>query len=111
MLDPAQPVAASPKVQLPEWPATERLAAEKELLGFYVTGHPLEPYRSILDVYALTDTERILELPNRTITRLGGIISAVQQGFSKKSGKPYALLTLEDTTPFASCSSRAAWCW
>jgi DNA polymerase-3 subunit alpha len=35
-------------------------------------------------------------LPNRAITRIGGLVAAVQQGFSKKSGKPYALLTLED---------------
>ncbi|MBL9135242.1 MAG: DNA polymerase III subunit alpha [Verrucomicrobiales bacterium] len=79
-----------------EWSPGERLSAEKELLGFYVTGHPLDPYRMVLEVYGLTDTLRLGSLPNRSVTRLGGIISAVQQGFSKKSGKPYALLTLED---------------
>jgi DNA polymerase-3 subunit alpha len=82
--------------EITEWPLPERLAAEKELLGFYVTGHPLEPYRSLLDTYALTDSARLASLPNRSVTRLGGILSAVQQGFSKKTGKPYALLTLED---------------
>ncbi len=41
---------------LPEWPQHELLAAEKELLGFYVTGHPLTPYASILKKYALATT-------------------------------------------------------
>ena len=36
----------------PELPELERLAAEKDLLGFYVTGHPLERHRKILDMYA-----------------------------------------------------------
>jgi DNA polymerase-3 subunit alpha len=83
-------------VDVPEWPAAQRLAGEKELLGFYVTGHPLDPYRSLLEVYSLSTTTRLADLPDGTATRLGGILAAVQQGFSKKSGKPYALLTLED---------------
>ncbi|MCC7375057.1 MAG: DNA polymerase III subunit alpha [Verrucomicrobiales bacterium] len=81
---------------LAEWSAGERLSAEKELLGFYVTGHPLDPFRQILETYGLTDSLKLASLPNRSMTRLGGIISVVQQGFSKKSGKPYALLTMED---------------
>jgi DNA polymerase-3 subunit alpha len=81
---------------LPEWPQGELLAHEKELLGFYVTGHPLTPYASILEKYALTDTVSAAQLPARTLTRLGGLITAVQQGISKKSNKPYAMVTLED---------------
>ncbi|MCC6232975.1 MAG: DNA polymerase III subunit alpha, partial [Verrucomicrobiales bacterium] len=96
LLEQNQPAAPVVSADAPEWPPAERLAAEKELLGFYVTGHPLDPYRTLLEVYGLTDTSRLATLPNRSMTRLGGILSAVQQGFSKKSGKPYALLTLED---------------
>jgi DNA polymerase-3 subunit alpha len=83
-------------VRHPEWPAAESLAAEKELLGFYVTGHPLAPYKSVLEQYTLASTSKLSALPNRTVTRLGGLITAVQTGISKKSGKPYALATLED---------------
>ncbi|MBX3746462.1 MAG: DNA polymerase III subunit alpha [Verrucomicrobiae bacterium] len=96
LLEAPAAVAPTPVQALPEWPAAERLAAEKELLGFYVTGHPLDPYRSLIEVYGMTDTARLGELTNRAITRLGGIVAAVQQGFSKKTGKPYALATLED---------------
>jgi DNA polymerase-3 subunit alpha len=81
---------------LPEWPQHELLAQEKELLGFYVTGHPLTPYAPILQKYCLTNTARLAEVPNRSLTRIGGMISAVQHGFSKKNGKPYSMVTLED---------------
>ncbi|MGA2853975.1 MAG: DNA polymerase III subunit alpha [Verrucomicrobiota bacterium] len=81
---------------LPEWPQHELLAHEKELLGFYVTGHPLTPFAPILEKYALANTAKLAELPNRSLTRIGGLIAVVQNGVSKKSGKPYSMVTLED---------------
>ena len=81
---------------LPEWPEHELLAHEKELLGFYVTGHPLTPYALILEKYALANTVTLAQLPPRSLTRIGGLIAAVQNGVSKKSGKPYSMVTLED---------------
>src|SRR5205814_921068 len=82
--------------KLPEWSEHEMLAHEKELLGFYVTGHPLTPYVPILEKYALANTATLASLQNRALTRIGGMISAVQNGVSKKSGKPYSMVTLED---------------
>jgi DNA polymerase III subunit alpha len=93
--DKASPVPEAVN-NLPEWPQHELLAHEKELLGFYVTGHPLTPYAPILEKYTLANTASLAEVPNRTLTRIGGMIAAVQQGISKKSGKPYAMVTLED---------------
>jgi DNA polymerase-3 subunit alpha len=90
---PPMPEAIS---NLPEWPQHELLAHEKELLGFYVTGHPLTPFAPILEKYTLTNLTKLGELPNRSLTRIGGMISAVTHGFSKKSGKPYSMVTLED---------------
>ncbi len=90
---PPMPEAIS---NLPEWPQHELLAHEKELLGFYVTGHPLTPFAPILEKYALANTAKLAELPNRSLTRIGGLIAAVTHGFSKKSGKPYSMVTLED---------------
>ncbi len=81
---------------LPEWPQHELLAHEKELLGFYVTGHPLTPFVPILQKYALANTAKLAELPNRSMTRIGGLVAAVQNGVSKKNGKPYSMVTLED---------------
>jgi DNA polymerase-3 subunit alpha len=95
LAEPAAP-AENGFAQLPEWPLVQRLTDEKALLGFYVTGHPLDPHRGLLERYGLATTATLATLPNRAVTRLGGLVAAVQQGFSKKSGKPYALVTLED---------------
>jgi DNA polymerase-3 subunit alpha len=81
---------------LPEWPQHELLANEKELIGFYVTGHPLTPYADTLEKYTLANTANLGELSNRSVTRVGGLIAAVQHGVSKKNGKPYSMVTLED---------------
>ena len=83
-------------LRVPEWPQSELLQHEKELLGFYITGHPLTPYASLLEKYTLVNSKTASALSPRTMTRIGGIISGVQQGMSKKSGKPYAMVTLED---------------
>jgi DNA polymerase-3 subunit alpha len=90
---PAMPEAIS---NLSEWPQHELLAHEKELLGFYVTGHPLTPLVPLLEKYSLVNTAKLAELPNRSLTRIGGMIAAATHGFSKKSGKPYSMVTLED---------------
>jgi DNA polymerase-3 subunit alpha len=81
---------------LPEWSEHEMLAHEKELLGFYVTGHPLTPYLPILEKYSLNNTASLAQLQSRSTTRIGGMIAAVQNGISKKNGKPYSMVTLED---------------
>ncbi len=95
MEEPSQDKAET-LARLPEWPEHEMLASEKELLGFYVSGHPLTPFVPLLKKFALTDTSGLAALPNRGMTRIGGLVSAIQQGFSKKSNKPYALVTIED---------------
>jgi DNA polymerase-3 subunit alpha len=81
---------------LPEWPQHELLAHEKELLGFYVTGHPLTPLAPLLQKYSLHTTAQLATVANRSMTRIGGMIAAVNHGVSKKSGKPYSMVTLED---------------
>jgi DNA polymerase-3 subunit alpha len=82
--------------KLPEWPQHQLLACEKELLGFYVTGHPLTPYAPLIEKYCLHKTSALAQLPHRSMTRLGGLIAAVQTGVSKKTNQPYAMVTLED---------------
>jgi DNA polymerase III subunit alpha len=96
MLEESAPAKPDPQMKLPEWPEHERLAHEKELLGVYVTGHPLLPYLPLLEKYALHNSATAKQVPARTLTRIGGLIGAVQQGVSKKNGKPYAMVTLED---------------
>jgi DNA polymerase-3 subunit alpha len=78
-----------------EWSESEMLAFERELLGFYVTGHPLTQYAEILRRYELASTSHLNELQDGQLTRIGGIISKLQPKTTKQ-GKPMAILTLED---------------
>lgn len=94
--DKAQAERAAKQETVPEWPIDEMLAYEKELLGFYVTGHPLQPYAWLLEKYSLANSRTAGGLPNKSMTRIGGMVSAVQRGFSKKTNKEYAMVTLED---------------
>ena len=85
---------------LPEWDEHQRLASEKEVLGFFITGHPLEKYADKLqDFHALT-AQQITEMTNGTgrdeITT-AGVISGVRVMKSRK-GDLYANAVMEDMT-------------
>ncbi len=85
---------------LPEWDSAQRLAGEKEILGFFITGHPLDKYRDkLLDLRAITIAD-ILAMKQGTgkeqITT-GGVISGVKFAKSKK-GDMYVAATIEDMT-------------
>ena len=81
---------------LAEWKSRDIRAAEKQLLGFYVSGHPLDPYRELLGQYCLHDSETVKALESRKVTRVGGLIATVQRGISRRTNKPYAIATVED---------------
>jgi len=81
---------------LPEWPDAEKLAHEKELLGFFVSGHPLTPHLGILKSYCTHQISELKELSSRTIIRVGGLVSEVKRAISRKSDKPYCIATIED---------------
>ena len=85
---------------LPEWPERERLANEKEVLGFYLSSHPLAEYQSTFDTYCTHNTATAATLPHKTEVLLGGMLSAIKFTHSKnpKPGAPskYAMFDLED---------------
>ena len=56
----------------------------------------MTPFAPILEKYAVHTTAQLAGLANHTMTRIGGLVTEAQKGISKKSGKPYALVTLED---------------
>ncbi|HTS16549.1 MAG TPA: DNA polymerase III subunit alpha [Verrucomicrobiae bacterium] len=78
-----------------DWSQSQMLAFEKELLGFYVTGHPLTQYADVLRRYELASTGQLAQLQEGQMTRIGGIISKLTPKTTKQ-GKPMAILTLED---------------
>ncbi|MEW5723484.1 MAG: DNA polymerase III subunit alpha [Thermodesulfobacteriota bacterium] len=81
--------------EVPEWRESQRLAFEKEALGFYITGHPLARYEHDLRELTNTDAERLRDLPDKSEVRIGGMITAVQLKLTKK-GDRMAFVTLED---------------
>src|SRR5579872_5651690 len=85
---------------VPEWDEHQRLANEKEVLGFFITGHPLEKYKDkLLDFSAMT-SEAINAMKNgtgRDEINAAGIISNVRVTKSRK-GDLYAQAMLEDMT-------------
>jgi DNA polymerase-3 subunit alpha len=60
--------------EIPEWPEAERLAGEKETLGFYVTGHPLVEHSETLERFAELTTDRLAERSGRSV-RLAGMLT------------------------------------
>jgi DNA polymerase-3 subunit alpha len=74
----------------------ELLSFEKELLGFYVTAHPLDPYRSSLDNPKFTKVSDLEEMDDRATVTVAGLVDAVEKKYTKSTGKPCAFLTLED---------------
>ena len=78
------------------WSNSEKLAFEKELLGFYVTGHPLNPYRSVLIGGRYTQVAQLGALEDRADFRAAGSLTEVTKKFAKKDGKPFAIIRLED---------------
>ncbi|HEY5220085.1 MAG TPA: DNA polymerase III subunit alpha, partial [Gemmatimonadaceae bacterium] len=74
---------------------SDRLAKEKEILGFYISGHPLEPFRVECELFA---TRRVADLGSWTHepVSIGCVVTAIKRQISKKSGSEFARLTVED---------------
>jgi DNA polymerase-3 subunit alpha len=90
--------AEKPLPNVPDWDEHQRLSAEKEILGFFITGHPLEKYSDkLLDFSALTteDLGQMKSSTGRDEVLVGGILKGVKTSKSKK-GDLYAQGRLED---------------
>jgi DNA polymerase-3 subunit alpha len=86
--DPALPA-------IPEWSRNQRLAAEKETLGFYITGHPLADFREIIARQASVTTDRLPSCRDKELVKLCAIVAAMKE-ITTKNGERMAFVTLED---------------
>ena len=59
-----------------EWDDRDKLQQEKETLGFYVTGHPLDRYKKIMEKFTNVDALSIREVADKSAVRIGGTISS-----------------------------------
>ncbi|MDR1788765.1 MAG: DNA polymerase III subunit alpha [Opitutaceae bacterium] len=78
--------------------ADNRLSFEKELLGFYISGHPLNAYDGLLDALNTCPPDRLLSLGDRAAFRLCGLVSGISKKLSKKEQRPWAAFKLSTKT-------------
>jgi len=78
-----------------EWSLTQKLNNEKEILGYYVSGHPLDRYRLELEAFSGLDTSNLIESKDGREVLLGDIISGVNLKTDKR-GNRMAFATVED---------------
>ena len=78
------------------WSEHEKLSYEKELLGFYVSGHPLDAYA---DAFATKNYQTIVslgDLGDRASFKIAGALVQIDKKFTRKEGKPFAVVWVED---------------
>jgi hypothetical protein len=81
-----------------EWPEEEKLRYEKETLGFYVSGHPLNKYSDDLKLFSNANTDTLYRFIDQTVN-IGGIVSQIKKSKIKKGpneGKMMAKFVLDD---------------
>jgi DNA polymerase-3 subunit alpha len=84
----------------PEWTLEEKLRKEKEVLGFYVTGHPLTKYADDIDRFADARVQELASRIDQTVRIAGVLVNVKKQKIKKgvNEGKTMLKATLEDTT-------------
>lgn len=92
--DVQRPTARLPTVA--PWTEQERLKEEKAVLGFYISGHPLDHHRDLVELLALEANTSIFgRLRDRTV-QLACVVTNMDVRVSRKNGKEWCRLTLED---------------
>jgi DNA polymerase-3 subunit alpha len=96
LFDEATAPTASRKKLITPWSGHEKLAYEKELLGFYVSGHPLDEYVGLFAAKNYRPIASLGELDDRAPFKIAGAIVEVEKKFTRKEGKPFAVVWVED---------------
>ena len=87
--------APLPKMhEMEPWTKTEQLRREKEVVGFYLSGHPLDSYKLELDAYCTCGLEQVEKHKNKEINVAGLITNVAFK--TTKMGQSFATFTLED---------------
>lgn len=81
---------------IPEWSEHELLAFEKEMIGFYITKHPLASYEKLLNAYSSCKISELAGLRDSQEILIGGLIKKVKITVTRKKAEKMAIVTLED---------------
>ena len=87
--------AEQPLPDVPPWTEADRLAREKEIIGFFISGHPLERYRAVVELVGTRTTATLGQWDERPVA-IAAVVTASKRQISKKTGKEYARITIED---------------
>jgi DNA polymerase-3 subunit alpha len=98
LFDEATASTTSRKRLASRWSDHEKLSYEKELLGFYVSGHPLDAYANVIAAKNYRPINSLGELDDRAPFKIAGAIVQVEKKFTRKEGKPFAVVWVEDLT-------------
>ncbi len=93
---------------IPDWDDREQLSGEKEVLGYYLSSHPLEEYSTVLAEYCSHATDNLKKLEHKSEVVLGGMLSAVRFSHTKNPRRgqtetKYAMFDLEDLQGIIRC--------
>ncbi len=83
-----------PKVE--DWPLMKRLSYEKELLGLYLTGHPLKKFEDKIQALGVTPIAKLPTLSGKKAVRIAGVVVQAKEITTRKDREKMAFLTLED---------------
>jgi DNA polymerase-3 subunit alpha len=79
----------------PEWEDLEKLQYEKEMMGFYVTGHPLTNYAALINRYTNASSGRLGDLSTSAPVKMAGMVKRVKE-INTKKGERMAFISFED---------------
>jgi DNA polymerase-3 subunit alpha len=80
-----------------EWSKREKLKREKEALGFYITGHPLDEFKQEVKKFSSSSIQNLLNLKDKSQVKVAGVIESLQLKRTKR-GDRMAIFSLEDQT-------------
>ena len=94
--------------EVPDWEEREKLLMEKEVLGFYLSSHPLEEFRGQFETFCSHNSAELTELPDRTEITIGGMLSSIKFAHVRKvrpgsTATKYANFDLEDIQGMIRC--------
>jgi DNA polymerase-3 subunit alpha len=82
-----------------EWEDGEKLRREKESLGFYITGHPLDKFADVIEQFATTTTQNLASSTDKSVVKLAGLINSMRIKRTRK-GEKMAVINVEDKHGF-----------
>jgi DNA polymerase-3 subunit alpha len=98
-----EPSEGAHRPDLPEvrpWDEMKKLAQEQAALGFYISSHPLELFKDLLEPLGILSVNQVANSPRyiKKVVKIAGTVDSFQKRRAQKSGKPFAFLALSDAT-------------